>query len=406
MKLKLPYGKGFESIEFSRPIDFLRTQTCKFKPITLQELFKHIEQSLKQLDIGKTVAIAVPDYTRPNITKLILPKMVDLLLQKNVYKIKICIGTGLHRPPVPAEISELIPETVREYRQTKIVIHEPIDRNKLKFLGYTTLQTPVWILKEYCETDTKLVLSLVEPHQFAGFSGGAKGVAIGLGGKQTIDSNHSKLLLPGSVTGKILDNPVRRDIDEIGNIVGIDLLVNVVLDETGSPLAIFCGSHPTSHRRACGLLRLLYGVKVKTLYDVVIVSAGGYPRDIDLYQSQKALPIAEAFCKPGGTIILLAECSKGYGDAEFVRTLKEAKSPESLVENFCIESFAVGPHKAYLLAKTLSRYKVVIVSSLPSNELKEMFFIPKSNLKEAVEDLPKSTKILVIPHASKYIPML
>lgn len=174
---------------------------------------------------------------------------------------------------------------------------------------------------------------------------------------------------------------------------------------TKIPAMLFCGSNPEAFRKACEFIKKLSGVKVEKLYDAVIVSPGGYPRDIDLYQAQKALSVAEAFCRPGGTIILTAECKAGYGENTYIKLLKDAESPEALINTFDFTHFKVGPHKAYLLARTLSRYEVRIVSSLPHEELKTIFFTPYQTLEEALRNIPESANVLVIPNSSQIIPL-
>jgi len=405
LQIELPYGRGFQKANVVQKTDVLRTRRQELSAISKKELFALLESSLKELQLGKVIAIAVPDHTRPNITGAILPKIVELLSKEGVHEIRVCVGTGLHRAPTHNEMNDLIPAEVRNHAAVNIMVHDAMDDSKLVFLGYTSFKTPVWIMRNYYEAETKIALSLVEAHQFAGFSGGAKAVAVGLGGEKTISGNHSKLVQPNARMGVIQNNPVREEIDEIGTMVGIDLLINVMLNADGYPSKIFCGAHPTSHREACEFLKTLSGVEVEELYDVVIASPGGHPRDTDLYQAQKALPVAEAFCKPSGTIILVAECTTGYGEHEYVKLLKEADSPESLMENFDFSHFKVGPHKAYLLARTLSRYEVRMVSALPSDELENLFFIPRDNLEKAVEDLPHDARVMVISNTSQVIPV-
>ena len=405
MQIELPYGRGLQKANVIQKTDVLRTQRQELPAISGSELFALLGSSLKELQLGKVVAIAIPDHTRPNITRVILPEIVELLLKNNVHEIRVCVGAGLHRAPTQNELNELIPAEVRTHADVNVVIHDAMDDSKLVFLGYTSFDTPVWIMRSYYEAETKIALSVVEAHQFAGFSGGAKAVAVGLAGEKTISGNHYKLVQPNAQMGRIQNNPVREEIDEIGNMVGIDLLINVVLNADGYPSKIFCGAHPTSHRETCDFLKTFSGVEVEELYDVVIASPGGHPRDIDLYQAQKALPVAEAFCKPGGTIILVAECATGYGEHEYVKLLKEADSPKSLMKNFDFSHFKVGPHKAYLLARTLSRYEVRMVSALSRSELENLFFIPRDNLEKAMEDLPHNARVLAISNTSQVIPV-
>lgn len=348
--------------------------------------------------------MAIPDQTRPNISEKILPFLVKVLLEKDAKEVRICIGTGLHRNPTEDEIRKLIP--LHRNERIKVYINNALDKKSLSFLGHTRFGTPVWIMKHFAESDIKIAVSVVEEHQFAGFSGGAKAVAIGLGGEETISGNHSKMKFQRAKMGVIDGNPVREEIDEIGEMVGLDLLINSVLNEKKEIIGLFVGEHPHSHRMACEFVKKISGIPVKRLYDLVVVSPGGYPRDIDLYQSQKALAVAQEFCKPGGTIVLLAECSKGFGDeGGYVPVLERARSPEEVIENFDFSNFKVGPHKAFLIAQTLIKCRVKILSTLPAERLRNMFFEPIVNFEEAIKEIEPKSSVCVIPNASQIIPV-
>ncbi|MCD6551830.1 nickel-dependent lactate racemase, partial [Thermotoga sp.] len=374
MEIALPYGKGkiFPQIPDFAKVRLLESQRGGFPRMDELEVKESIEKAVKEYEIsGKTVSIAIPDQTRPNVSKYILPPLVETLLKKEAKEIRICVGTGLHRKATEKELEELVP--IKKSR-VRVFIHDARKKETLTFIGKTSFSTPIWIMKYFAEADLKIVVSIVEEHQFAGFSGGAKGVAIGLGGEETVRGNHSKLTSPYAKMGLIEGNPVREEIDEVGNMVGLDLLINTVLNENKEIIKLFVGSHPSSHREACQFVKESSGVPVRDLYDIVIVSPGGYPRDIDLYQSQKALAVAQEFCKPGGKIILLAECSQGFGDeGNYVQILEKAPSPVFVLDNFDFSNFQVGPHKAFLLARTLSKHEVFIISSLPKETLRRMF---------------------------------
>lgn len=408
MYLKLPYGKDFQiaNLKGVEGVNILQTQRHLLPAVRKEELKTCIANSLRDIKVGDTVSIAVPDHTRPNIVKFVLPQIAEQLAKEGVREVRIYVGTGLHCPPTSAYLEELVPRRLKEYFAIQVLVHDARNKEKLAFLGKTSLGTPVWIMKEYLEAKTKIAISIVEAHQFAGFSGGAKAVAIGLAGESTINENHAKLVHPNARIGVLQGNPIREEIDEIGRMVGIDFLVNVVLNDKGYPAKLFCGAHPRSHVAACDFIKYVSGVPVQFLYDAVIVSPGGYPRDIDLYQAQKALAVAEVFCKAGGTIVLVAECPAGYGDDAYVKLLKGADSPETLMQNFSFSHFKVGPHKAYLLARTLSRYNVRIVSKLPADELRDLFFEPYTTLEDALNGLRKSERVLAIPNASQIVPVI
>jgi nickel-dependent lactate racemase len=210
--------------------------------------------------------------------------------------------------------------------------------------------------------------------------------------------------------GNIAGNPVREDIDEIGSMVGIDMVFNVILDERNRVVRAVAGHWFHAHREGVRFARKVFEVAPRFLADVVIASPGGYPRDMDVYQAQKSLSTSEIVCKPGGVIILVAECSQGLGNTEFEKTMGRFTTPAEVVEHFKNARFKMGLHKAYLWAKTLIRNRVVVVSDKLGDRQAEILKVERAcTIEEAMEISSKYTrieKVIVIPRATSIVPVV
>lgn len=404
MKVSIPYGQDF--IQIDVPEDsIILTKKESYPAIDVsKELSYRLEGRLESFR-NKKVAIAIPDITRYNISTKVLPTLVEELGRVNVGEIKLLIGSGLHRIPSQEDIKFLIPPLPID---TEVILHNSMDDSDLIYLGETSRGTPIFINRHFVEADKKIVIGTIEPHQFTGFSGGAKGVVIGLGGYKTIKKNHSFLASENARLGILEGNPVREDIDEAGKIVGIDLMINGIINEKKEIIGVFVGDIVEEYKRGVRFVKKISTVESPEV-DIAIVSPGGFPKDIDMYQSQKALAHAENIVRDGGIIILIAECIEGVGNNLFLKTMQEVKNPQELVEKFKKEGFEMGKHKAFLLCRTLERVKVFVISKLPNEVSQKLFLIPFSSvekaLKAAQRELGEDSKIAILPNASSIIPV-
>ncbi|MBC7324333.1 MAG: transcriptional regulator, partial [Moorella sp. (in: Bacteria)] len=214
---------------------------------------------------------------------------------------------------------------------------------------------------------------------------------------------------PGARAGEIENNPVRQDIEEVLNFLAVDFIVNVVLDEHKDVLAAFAGHPIAAHRRAVRYLDGIYKVNIAEPADIVIASAGGFPKDINLYQAQKAIDNARRAVRPGGILILVAACPEGLGDATFAAWVAAAQKPGDLIERVHT-NFELGGHKAAAIAMVLQDIRIYLVSSLPVQVARQIFLEPFSNLTEAyhaaLRELGSEAKVLLIPQAGAVLPCL
>lgn len=250
---------------------------------------------------------------------------------------------------------------------------------------------------------------MIDAHQFMGFTAGVKGAVIGLGGRPTITGNHARLFCPGAELGRLEDNPARLDLEDIGRIIGVDMIVNVALNDKKQVVKAVAGHPIEAHRQGTEFAKGVFGVPMKPA-DIVIASPGGFPKDINLYQAQKALTPASQIVKEGGTIILVAKCIEGTGEESFEQEMSLYKTPREVVESVASREFVIGPHKAYLWARTLAKARTIIVSDQISPSLAKTLMVEVvSSLQEALDmALPNYTFpiVAVLPNASSMIPII
>lgn len=357
-----------------------------------------------------TVAIAINDPTRPIPYHLLLPHLLKNLEDASISpkNISFFISTGTHNGLNNDEIQNLLsPEISSKYRT---IVHDCDNEEQLTYLGKSTIGTPIYINSDYYSHEIKIVVGHIEPHHFMGFSGGVKSAVIGLGGRKTIQSNHRLFLDPYAKMGLFYSNPMRKDIDEIGKIIGVDLALNVVLNSKkniidafyGDPYQVMIAGSEAS-KQACQ-------VNNNRNYDLVIASPGGYPKDINLYQSQKAITHACSFLNQYGVVILVAECEQGAGSNLFEEYFHNKESYQDVIDTFEKEVFQVGPHKAYQLALQLRDHPIFLVSGIDPEKVKNMFIFPVNSIKEAIslsiDLIPENPKIAVLPFATHTIPII
>jgi nickel-dependent lactate racemase len=357
-----------------------------------------------------SVAIAVNDKTRPVPHQHLLPPLIDRLAGLGIPDgaITFYIAVGGHPPMSPDEYAAILPPEILS--RFRVVSHDSERDNGLVFLGTTSRGTPVWANREYVEADLKIVVGTIEPHQFVGFSGGVKSAAIGLAGLATINTNHTLMAHPDSQVGTYASNPARQDVEEIGRLFGVDLALNAILDQrrqivqalAGDPVAVMEAGHP--------LARRFRQVAVRQDYGLVVASPGGHPKDINVYQSQKAVASAARIIRPGGTIILAAACSEGAGSRHYEQWVAGKRSRQEVIDAYFAEGFRVGPHKAYQLARDTEQARLLVCSDMSHELSRRLLLDPADDFEAAVSsalvDLAPGERIAVLPHAASTIPYL
>mgnify|MGYP001041401124 CR=1 FL=1 len=409
----VPFGR--HQISFGLPekftIDTLMPQTGQ--PLdnpeeAIRHALNHPIGNLKnwsEVEVG-TIGIAINDKTRPvpnpNPLTILLDHFDQLGFQKS--QITLFIGSGSHKPMNRSELKRLMPaELIGEYR---IIAHD-CDESPLVDLGRTPHGTPILINADFVACDLKLTLGNIEPHHFMGYSGGVKTAVIGLAGRETINTNHAMLTHPQARSGLYHINPMRQDLEIIGRRAGIDFSLGTVLDENKQILKVFYGEPAAVMKAAIPPVVDYFGVPVAKPYHLVIASPGGYPKDLNLYQAQKALTQASRITRKNGWLILLAACPEGSGSAAYEDYIKTVDSHQAVINHFEIGYFEVGPHKAYQIAREALRVNLVLVSEIPPRTVKRWKLTPSTpQLLQPLIDwiaarLPEDARVAVLPAATR-----
>ena len=358
---------------------------------------------------AKSVAIAVNDKTRPVPYQVMLPPLLARLERIGIepQAIKFFIATGTHTPMPTEEFPVILPGEILE--KYTVVSHDCDDSANLIHLGLTPRGTDVWINQAFYQSDLKIVTGNIEPHHFAGFSGGSKTAAIGLGARSSINTNHIMLSDPNSMIGIYEMNPLRQDIEDMGDLAGTHFALNFILSGEHEVADVLFGRPRLVMENGIPIARQICQTKVDGYYDLVIASAGGHPKDINLYQAQKVMTHASLMTRKGGMIILVAACPEGPGSASYEAYVQGVASQEDILLKLQKDGFKVGPHKSGQIARILMNYGFILVSDMDTDRVRRLLIDPENNLQRAVDralkTLPPHPKIAVLPHATSTIPI-
>ena len=412
MKLRFGFGTGFQEVEVPEQnlIGELHANKVDVSLSGADEVVRALENPIgspRLKDIvhpGETVAIITSDITRPMPTAVVMPALLDELYVGGVSpkNITLVFALGSHRKQTDAEKRKLAGE--RAWNEIRCVDSDP---NDCVSYGTTTRGTPVDITRVVAEADRRICLGNIEYHYFAGYSGGAKAIMPGVSTRAAIQANHSRMVLPECCAGALETNPLRMDIEEAGALVGIDFILNVVLSEHKEILRAVAGDATKAHREGCKFLDMLYRKPLQEAADIVLVSQGGAPKDLNLYQTQKALDNAKHAVRDGGVIILIGSCREGLGERTFEEWMTSAPSAHSLIERIG-RDFKLGGHKAAAIAMVLEKAEVDLVSELDDDFVRSIFLTPYKSAQEALDrafmKLGPNATVLAMPYGGSTLP--
>lgn len=355
---------------------------------------------------GEKIAVVTSDITRPVPSGEILPCLLDEMYLAGVKPedITLVFALGSHRPHTEKEKKKLAGDRV--YEEIQCVDSDPDDSVRM---GITACGTPVDITRAVAEADRRICVGNIEYHYFAGYSGGGKAIMPGVSTRAAIQANHRMMTDPRACAGSLDENPVRKDIEEAAAICGVDFILNVVLDEHKKIIYAVAGDAVKAHREGCRYLDGIYQKMICEKADIVIVSQGGAPKDLNLYQTQKALDNAKHAVKKGGIIILVGSCREGLGEAVFEKWMIEADRPKELIERI-EQKFELGGHKAAAIALVLEQADIYLVSDLDAEFVKTLFMKPYDTVQEAFEEALKEkgtdSRVIVMPYGGATFPVL
>lgn len=412
--VRLKYGSSYLTVEVPRAriMDILEPEDLPGVDEPLEEVRRSQlnpigSKPLSELAKGKeNVFIICSDITRPAPSHLLVPPILEELNKAGVRdnQITLVFALGYHRGHSEAEQKKLVSEAV--WQRIKCLDH---DRNNCINLGQSSRGTPIDVFEPVTKADLIVATGNLELHYFAGYSGGDKALMPGVCSKATVQANHSMLFDPKARSGIIEGNPIREDIEEIGRRAGVAFIVNAVLNSRNEIVVCVAGDPIKAHREGCQYIDRMYKRKIPRQADIVICSAGGHPKDINLYQAQKAFENASYAVKDGGIIILAARCQELLGETTFDQWMRGAESIDDPIRRIQAE-FVLGAHKAAVICQVLKDKKAYLISDMPDELTRKCFFTPADSVEEALDmalqEMGEEARVLIMPFANSTVPQV
>jgi nickel-dependent lactate racemase len=427
MRYTLPYGTG--SLSFELPATMRAHLACSRSLPPLADLEAAVCAALRNpvgapplaelAKPGMRVVIAFTDATRACPDRaLIEPLLAELKAcgVRDADATLLC-AVGMHRASTPAEkLAKLGPDLLRRCR---VVDHDARDAAGLVDLGLSASGVPLSVSRLAYEADLLIATGVVEPHQYAGYSGGAKTLSVGAAGEAMIAYTHgpAMLELPGTRLGRIMGNPFREAVNEAGRRAGLRLVVNVVLDEDQQVVALRAGDPLAAFEELVAVARGLYEAPIPQQFDAAIGGVG-YPKDANLYQATRGasylyfapLPVLRL----GGLIVLPARCQEGAGEGvgeqRFFEAMRAAPDVQTIVETARREGYPPGQQRAFIMAKVLSDVEVVIVGADDPELVRACKLTPLPDMAAAIAYIERrcgsQARVLVVPHCLLTLPVV
>jgi len=421
MEIKLAYGRTGLNVRIPEPADVL---TPKFIP-GLRDARAAIREALRDpiglaplaelVKPGDSVVIVHTDITRATPNDLILPVLLDELEKAGIAPKNITLlnGLGTHRAQTENELRSMLGDRIVDgYRCQQ---HNCSDEVNLVSLGVTARGHPVRINREYLEADVRILTGFIEPHFFAGFSGGPKAVLPSLAGMESVFSNHGiEMIAHRSATWRVTEgNPIWEEMREVALQTNPTFLLNVALNVRREITGVFAGELLAAHARGCVFVKESAMCAVSQPYDIVITTNSGYPLDQNLYQSVKGMSAASQIVREVGSILIAAACEDGLPDhGQYAALLREAGSIQGVIDLISKPGFSAQDQwQVQIQAQIQSRAEVYVYSDgLTDRQIKQALFIPCRNLEDTLARLLEkngsAARICVIPEGPQTIPYL
>ena len=366
-------------------------------------------ESMLRSRAPKKLVIVVNDITRPTPYPVLLPPLMEAIAKAGIpdEHVTLVTATGIHDPHTP-EQNELVygADICARYR---VVSHNATDKAALVYKGKLPSGYDFWLNKLVDEADFLITLGVVMPHYFAGFSGGRKSILPGVVGKETVQKNHARMVELMDNLPPIRQNPVSLEMIQAARTAGVDFILNVVVDDSENLVKVVAGDLERAWYKAVEVSEAMYMVPIAGQADIAISAASGFPRDINLYQSQKALDHADRATKKGGTIVLVAECRDGYGEKVFEDFMNRGWTPRQIMDDVKA-NFVMGGHKAYGYAKVAAEKHIIMVTSLPEKVVASCFAKKAATLQEALAmarvQQGADARLMLMPEGSVTVPVL
>jgi len=425
---RVPYGK--KKIEFELPSGMSGTLVTS-RPVpplrkldtAISEALAHPVHSAPLRELARSAAsvcIVFTDITRACPDNTLVPALLRELHSAGVRRDRITLlcGIGMHRPSTLEEKNiKLGKELIKDYR---VVDHEPRNTQALVDMGTSEDGIPFTVNRRAYESDLLVATGIVEPHQYAGYSGGGKTLAIGAGGEPLIAYTHGPKMVdhPGTRLGRIKGNPFQDAVKEVARRAGLRFIINVVQDDESRPVAVLAGDPEPTFEKLVSSARELYEVPIPRQADVAVAGVG-YPKDLNLYQATRA--VSYLFFAPtpavknGGVFILPAPtpegAGQGLGEQRFLETMRGASNMPSLLAGLRKTGYPPGAQRAFVMAKVLEKAHVIVVGSETPEIVRQLKMIPAATMDQAFQIAKekvgrKDLEVLVVPHALLTLPIV
>lgn len=417
-QINLGYGRGSVSFSFDESrFQVLTSETRKEKPLTDAEIGEAfdapIESPLLQdiLVPGNSVLIVVSDATRATASAQIINLLVRRVIQSGIapHDIAIIFSTGIHRAVKMEEKPGLLTPFI--VQRIRTIDHDAFDSSRLVVVGATPNRKSIKLNRALTEFSHIIITGAVGFHYFAGFSGGRKSICPGLASAETVTATHMLALdfenggrRKGVGPGLLAGNTVHEECERIAQMIEVAFAINTVVDELGRATRVYAGHWRHAHEIACQEYLSEHSIDIEQKRELVVVSCGGSPHDINVIQAHKALDMATNACKDGGTIILLAECRDGLGRPDFLKWFEEENSKS--LEARLREAYEVNGQTAWALLSKTERYNVVLISDLTPEDVRRMRMRPAHSLEDALGQHKLSSEGYILPRGAALMPLM
>ena len=421
LPVRLAYGRSYLTVQL--PAGRTEVMEPLFQP-GLRDEKTSMEQALASpigarplvewLKPGSRICIVFNDITRATPNERIIPWILEALARAGVKESQITLlnATGTHRGNTPAELETMLTKAVVD--RYRVVNHDCHDNASLAAVGKMRSGRPALLNRNLVEADVRIITGFIEPHFFAGFSGGVKGIMPGVGGLDSIVANHGAKNIGDSraTFGVTEGNPLWEELRDIALSIGDSFLVNVSLNESRAITGIFAGDMIEAHRAGINFVRASAMRKVDKPFPIVITTNSGYPLDLNLYQGVKGMRAAAQIIEPGGLIILAAECSEGLpSKSPHEELLFSATTAEELLGRICSEGFS-WPEQwaAHIQTLIQKRAEVLLYSSIPDQIVRRSHLAPCHDIAQAVNErlatLGPDARVAALPQGPLTLPYL
>jgi nickel-dependent lactate racemase len=416
-QIELAYGLGSVPFWFDEDrYQVLASDRPQEQPLTDVEIGEALDSPFESSPLeeiispGESVLIVVSDATRATGSAQIVNLLVRRIIQIGIppHDIAIIFSTGIHRGVTPPEKRELLTPFI--FQRIKTLDHDANDSSTLIVVGETRHGTRVELNRALRDFSHVILTGAIGFHYFAGFTGGRKSICPGLASTQTIESTHMLALdfesggrRFGVGTGLLDGNAVHEECESIAELINPSFGINSVVDERGRAVRVLAGHWRRAHRAACQEYLTTHSVSIQNKRSVVVASCGGFPHDINLIQAHKALDMAAQACSEGGTICLLAECREGFGRHDFLKWFDEENSTNLAARLRLV--YEVNGQTAWGLLTKTERYRVLLLSTLRDQDVKQMRMTPVQGLDEALAQIDPAAQGYILPRGAGLLPV-